>query len=62
MSLIESGNGEVIINRMDIELLEGVDWSDSVLPNVAHDIVETSLFEHIDRIWRHPILHVNVSN
>lgn len=60
--LVIGRSGEVFIDWMDFELFERVDWSDGVLPNISHDIVEISNFEHVNRVRWHPILHVDVSN
>ena len=62
VSFVESGSGEVFIDWMDLEVGEGVDGSDSVLPDVADDIVEVASFEEIDWIGRHPVLHVDVAH
>ena len=59
--LVESRGGEVLVNGMYFKFLEGINRSDSVLPNIAYDIIEISSFEHVDWIWRHPKLHIDVS-
>lgn len=62
VSFIKSGSSEVFIYWMDFKVGEGVDGSDGVLPDVADNIVEVAIFEEIDWIGRHPVLHVDVAH
>ncbi len=61
MSVIKSWSGKVLVNWMDFEPFKWVNWSDSVLPNVSYDIVESIVIEHVYWIWRKPVFQVNVS-
>jgi hypothetical protein len=60
--LIESRSGEILVNGMDLEVLEGINRGDGVLPYVSNNIVELSSFEEINRTRRHPVLHVDVTH
>lgn len=60
MPLVESRGGEVFVDRMDFELLEGVDGGDGVLPDISYHVVEVASLEHVDWVGRHPELHVDV--
>lgn len=62
MSLVEGGSGEVFVDWMDLEFLEGIDGSNGMLPDIAYDIVEVASFEHVDWIRRHPKLHIDVAH
>ena len=62
VTLIISGGRKVLVNWVDLEVLEWINRSNSMLPNIANYIVKISSFEHIYRVRRHPILHVDVTN
>jgi hypothetical protein len=47
---------------MDLKLLKWINWSDRVLPHVAHNVIEIASFEHINGIRRNPKLHVDVAH
>ena len=61
MAIIEARDCEVLVDWMNLEILERVERSDGVLPNIANYIIEISCFEHIDRIRRHPVFHIDIS-
>ena len=50
MPLVKGRSSEVLIDGMDFEPLKGIDWSNGVLPDIAHDIVEVTSLEEIDRV------------
>jgi hypothetical protein len=56
MPFVKARSSEIFIDRVYLELSEGVNWSDCVLPNIAHNIVDSFGREHINWIWRHPVL------
>lgn len=62
VSLVECWSCKILINRMNLELFEGVNWSYCMLPNIANNIIKTLSLKVIDRIRTHPKLHVNVAN
>ena len=62
MSLVECVWSEVLISRMDFKFIKGIYRSYGVLPNVADYVVEIASFEHVDRIGRHPKLHIDVAH
>ena len=61
MAIIEARDCEVLVDWMNLEILERVERSDGVLPNIANYIIEISCFEQVDRTWRHPVFHVDIS-
>lgn len=48
--LVEGRSGEVLIDRMDLEPLEGVYWGNGVLPDIADHIIEVASLEEVDRV------------
>lgn len=48
MPAIEEGSREVFIKRVDFEILERVNRSGTVLPYVAHYVIELSSLEIVD--------------
>lgn len=62
MSVIKSWSCKVLIKRVNLEAFKGVDRIDSMLPDIANNIKETICFKHVNRVWRQPILQVDVSN
>lgn len=62
MPLVEGRSREVLVNRVNFKFLKGINGCDGVLPNVANNVVKIPSFEHIHRIRRHPIFHVNIAN
>ena len=61
MAIIEARDCKVFIYRMDLEILEQVERSDGVLSNITNYIIEISCFEQVDRTWRQPVFHVDIS-
>ena len=47
--LVECRGSEILIDRMDLKVLEGVDGRTGVLPDIANDVVKLPFFEHVDR-------------
>ena len=47
---------------MNLEPLKRIYRSNGVLPYVADYVVEIASFEHVDRIRRHPKLHIDVAH
>ena len=62
MPLVKSRCCEVLIGRMDFKFIKGIYRSYGVLPYVADYVVEIASFEHVDRIGRHPKLHIDVAH
>lgn len=48
--LVEGRSGEVLIDRMDLEPLEGVYWGNGVLPDIPNHIIEVASLEEVDRV------------
>lgn len=62
VSFVEGRSSEIFVDGVDLEPLEGVDGGNSMLPHIPHHVVEAPCLEHVDRIWRHPILHIHVTD
>ena len=50
VSIVKSWGGEILINGMDFEAFEGINGSDSMLPDISNDIIKASIFKHVDRV------------
>ena len=61
MSIVKSNSWEILIGGMNFKFIEGVKRSNGMLPDVTDYIMELSLFEHVNRVRRHPVLHIDVS-
>ena len=55
MTAIITWSRVVFVQRMNLEVLEGVEMCNSVLPNIANYIEEITIFEHVYRAWRQPV-------
>jgi hypothetical protein len=62
VSVVESRSREVLIDGVDFETFEGINRSNCVLPDISNNVVEPLCLEHIDRIWRQPVLKVDVTD
>lgn len=62
MSTIKSWCCEVLINRMNLEVLEWIHRCWTVLPDITDDIIEAFVLEIIDRTRGKPILGIYISN
>ena len=62
MALVETRSREVFIDWMDLEFIEGVNRSNGMLPYISYQIEELSIFEHVNRVRRKPIFHIDVSD
>lgn len=62
VSTIESWGWEVLVNWMNFEVFEWIDRSRTVLPNISHNIIEVTCFEKVNRVWREPVFHIDISS
>ncbi len=60
VSVVESRSREVLINGVNFETFERINRSNCVLPDISNNVVKPLCLEHIDRIWRQPVLEVDV--
>ena len=57
---VERWRGEIIVMRMDVETLKGVDRRFCPLPDIADHIVEFSLGKFIDRVTGSEMVEMNI--
>ena len=61
MPFVKSGCCVVFIRWMNLEFVERINGGDCMLPDVSDNVVEVSSLEHVNWVWRHPELHVDVA-
>lgn len=60
VTTIVSWGWEILVDRVDFEVLEWVDWSWTVLPYVPYNVIEISSFKKVNRVRWKPVFHVYV--
>ena len=58
----ETGCGEIFIELMVLEILEGVVGGPRQLPDVAHEVIDLAELEQVDGVGGTPVLHVDVAH
>jgi len=62
VSLIETRCSIILINWMNLKILIRINRSNSMLPHVTNYVIEISSLEHVNRVGRHPVLHIDIAN
>jgi hypothetical protein len=60
--VVKSWGREVFVNRMNLKSFKWINWSYCMLPYISDNIVEAICVEHVDWIWRKPVLQIDVTD
>ncbi len=61
MPSVECRSCEIFINGMNVKVFKWINGCGTVLPYISGNIIEITSLEMVNRIWREPIFHIDIT-